>query len=46
MELQRGGEALVCKESIQGWAGIDDATGVIIEKGQLTGRKEYERKDY
>ncbi len=27
------GEALVCKESIQGWAGIDDATGVIIEKG-------------
>lgn len=27
------GEALVCPESIQGWAGIDDETGVIIEKG-------------
>jgi hypothetical protein len=27
------GEALVCEESIQGWAGIDDKTGVIIEKG-------------
>ena len=27
------GEALVCPESIQGWAGIDDKTGVIIEKG-------------
>lgn len=27
------GEALVCKESIQGWAGIDDNTGEIIEKG-------------
>lgn len=27
------GEALVCPESIQGWAGIDDRTGVIIEKG-------------
>lgn len=27
------GEALVCPESIQGWAGIDDHTGKIIEKG-------------
>lgn len=27
------GEALVCKESIQGWAGISDTTGEIIEKG-------------
>ena len=27
------GEALVCPESIQGWAGIDDMTGKIIEKG-------------
>lgn len=27
------GEALVCEESIQGWAGVDDKTGVIIEKG-------------
>ena len=27
------GEALVCPESIQGWAGLDDKTGVIIEKG-------------
>lgn len=27
------GEAMVCPESIQGWAGIDDHTGVIIEKG-------------
>lgn len=27
------GEALVCPESIQGWAGIDDHTGCIIEKG-------------
>lgn len=27
------GEALVCEDSIQGWAGVDDHTGVIIEKG-------------
>ena len=27
------GEALVCPESIQGWAGVDDHTGIIIEKG-------------
>lgn len=27
------GEALVCPESIQGWAGVDDHTGNIIEKG-------------
>jgi predicted aconitase with swiveling domain len=27
------GPAIVCPESIQGWAGIDDVTGVIIEKG-------------
>ncbi|MEG0091924.1 MAG: DUF126 domain-containing protein [Oscillospiraceae bacterium] len=27
------GEALICKESIQGWAGVDDNTGKIIEKG-------------
>lgn len=27
------GEALVCPESIQGWAGIDDRAGTIIEKG-------------
>lgn len=27
------GEALVCAESIQGWAGVDDRTGEIIEKG-------------
>ncbi len=27
------GEALVCPESIQGWAGVDDHTGKIIEKG-------------
>lgn len=27
------GEALVCPESIQGWAGIDDHTGNIIERG-------------
>lgn len=27
------GEALVCPESIQGWAGIDDKEGTIIEKG-------------
>ena len=27
------GEALVCPESIQGWAGVDDHTGCIIEKG-------------
>lgn len=27
------GEALVCPDSIQGWAGIDEKTGVIIEKG-------------
>lgn len=27
------GEALVCSESIQGWAGVDDVSGVIIERG-------------
>jgi predicted aconitase with swiveling domain len=27
------GEALVCPESIQGWAGVDDLTGIIIERG-------------
>lgn len=27
------GEALVCEDSIQGWAGVDDSTGVIIERG-------------
>ena len=30
---QAEGLALVCPESIQGWAGIDDRTGVIIESG-------------
>ncbi len=29
------GEALVCPDSIQGWAGIDEKTGVIIEKGHV-----------
>ena len=29
------GEALVCPNSIQGWAGIDDITGIIIEKGHV-----------
>lgn len=29
------GEALVCPDSIQGWAGIDGKTGVIIEKGHV-----------
>lgn len=27
------GEALVCAESIQGWAGVEDKTGKIIERG-------------
>ena len=27
------GEALVCPESIQGWAGVNDRTGQIIERG-------------
>ncbi|ADL12465.1 aconitase X swivel domain-containing protein [Acetohalobium arabaticum] len=27
------GRAMVCPESIQGWAGIDDETGEIIEQG-------------
>ncbi|SCM81832.1 conserved hypothetical protein [uncultured Sporomusa sp.] len=27
------GEALVCPESIQGWAGVSDTTGEIIERG-------------
>ncbi|MCL1993872.1 MAG: DUF126 domain-containing protein [Spirochaetes bacterium] len=27
------GSALVCKESIQGWAGVSDITGEIIEHG-------------
>lgn len=25
------GEAIVCPDSIQGWAGVDDKTGIIIE---------------
>lgn len=29
------GRALVCPNSIQGWAGIDDVTGVIKEKGHI-----------
>ena len=29
------GEAIVCPDSIQGWAGIDDITGIIIEKGHI-----------
>lgn len=29
------GTALVCPDSIQGWAGIDDHTGIIIEKGHI-----------
>lgn len=27
------GEAIVCPHSIQGWAGVSDETGIIIEKG-------------
>ena len=27
------GEALVCPESIQGWAGVNDRTGQLIERG-------------
>lgn len=27
------GEALVCRQSIQGWAGVDDLSGIIIERG-------------
>lgn len=38
------GEALVCPESIQGWAGIDDQTGVIIEKGHSQEGKNVEGK--
>jgi predicted aconitase with swiveling domain len=29
------GEALVCPESITGWAGIDPATGIIKEHGHI-----------
>lgn len=29
------GETIVCPDSIQGWAGIDDITGIIIEKGHI-----------
>lgn len=29
------GEAMVCPDSIQGWAGVDDETGIIIEKGHV-----------
>ncbi|NLY19754.1 MAG: DUF126 domain-containing protein [Tissierellia bacterium] len=29
------GEALVCPNSIQGWAGVSDTTGEIIEKGHV-----------
>lgn len=28
-----GGEAIVCPTSIQGWAGVSDVTGLIIEEG-------------
>ncbi len=38
------GEALVCGESIQGWAGIDDRTGLIIEKGHSEEGKSIEGK--
>ena len=27
------GEAMVCPESVQGWAGIEERTGKIVEKG-------------
>lgn len=27
------GPAMVCRETIQGWSGIDEATGKVIEKG-------------
>ncbi|MDO8886507.1 DUF126 domain-containing protein [Candidatus Oleimmundimicrobium sp.] len=27
------GPAMVCRETIQGWSGIDEATGMVIEKG-------------
>ena len=27
------GEAIVCPHSIQGWAGVSETTGCIIEKG-------------
>lgn len=30
---QAEGLALVCPESIQGWAGVDDKTGIIVENG-------------
>jgi len=29
------GPALVCPDSIQGWAGIDEISGIIIEKGHI-----------
>ena len=28
-------EALVCPQSIQGWAGVSEVTGLIIEKGHV-----------
>lgn len=38
------GEALVCEESIQGWAGIDDHNGCIIEKGHAEEGKSIDGK--
>lgn len=29
------GEALVCPESIQGWSGVSEVTGCIMEKGHV-----------
>ncbi|MGI6028427.1 MAG: aconitase X swivel domain-containing protein [Candidatus Heteroscillospira sp.] len=29
------GEALVCPQSIQGWAGVSEVTGLIIETGHV-----------
>ena len=38
------GVAMCCPDSIQGWAGVDPHTGVIIEKGHVHEGESYEGK--
>lgn len=38
------GEAIVCPDSIQGWAGVDDKTGIIIEDSNIEKGKCIDKK--
>ena len=38
------GEAMVCPDSIQGWAGINPKTGAILEKGHIHEGESYDGK--